>query len=125
MKNHVLRLIAALLLIVSFDAKSQSVKELFANSGVWADYGTPLSAAAYPEFKGRLTFTSWGNIEVAPNVWDWKRFDEVLTGAVADNMPIIFMVYTKMAAPQWLYTNGVPKVDETNASGVVTGYSPY
>ena len=125
MKNRVLQFIAAMLLFATIDAKSQSVKELFSNSGVWADYAGPLSAVTYPDFKGRLVNINWSDIEVKPDVWDWKEFDDDINQRVADNMPVIFMVYTRTAAPQWLYSNGVPKVDETNESGVVTGYSPY
>src|SRR4249919_3900964 len=104
MKNRVLQFIAALFLFASIDAKSQSVKENFANSGVWGDYGTPVSAAAYPEFKGRLVNINWSDIELQPNVWDWTEFDNDLTRRVADSMPVIFMVYTRMNAPQWLFS---------------------
>src|SRR5206468_4910390 len=56
---------------------------------------------------------------------NWTDFDSELTEKAADSLPIIFMVYTKQDAPDWLYSNGVPKVTEKDDAGNVTGYSPY
>lgn len=125
MKNPACYYIAVMFLLLSSPATSQSVNDIFSNSGIWSDYGKPLSASTYPEFKGRLVNVSWSDIETSPNVWNWTIFDEDISSHVADSMPVIFMVYTRMDAPQWLFSNGVPKVNETNESGLVVGYSPY
>lgn len=115
----------AMMLFVAATAKAQSVTELFANSGVWSDYGGVLSKQAYPEVKGRLVNIFWSDIEIKPNVWDWTAFDSDITVHAQDNMPVIFMVYTRMAAPDWIFSNGVPKVTETDNAGNYVGYSPY
>jgi hypothetical protein len=75
--------------------------------------------------RGRLCNYNWKDLEVAPNEWNWKEFDSDLTAHTQDGLPVIFMVYTKEDAPDWLYSNGVSKVIERNNNGDVTGYSPY
>src|ERR1700753_652803 len=125
MSNRISQLIAVLCLFISVAVKAQSVQEEFSNSGIWQDYGIPVSAKAYPEFDGRLVNCNWSDIEVAPNVWDWTIFDQDIEDHIADSMPVIFMVYTRMGAPDWIFSNGVPKVNETNDQGVSIGYSPY
>lgn len=127
MKNYVRQFFVLLFLVAAGSAKSQSqsVKDIFSNSGIWEDYGIPVSAKQYPEFKGRLVNINWSDIELAPNSWSWTAFDDDITKRVTDSMPVIFMVYTRMNAPQWIFSNGVPKVNETNASGASIGYSPY
>lgn len=67
----------------------------------------------------------WRDIEKAPNVWNWQAFDTDFTKHIEGDKPVIFMVYTGMNAPDWLFTNGVPKVNETDSKGNVTGYAPY
>lgn len=110
-----------LLLLSSLPGTSQSVKELFANSGIWQDYSYPvLSAKTYPEIRGRLVNIKWSELETLPNVWNWSVFDQDIKDHTADNMPVIFMVYTGMNAPQWLYTNGVPKVNISTGN-----YAPF
>lgn len=125
MTNRIRHLIAIVCLFIGLSAKTQSAKDVFSNSGIWQDYGIPVNAKTYPEFKGRLVNCSWSDIEIAPNVWDWTIFDQDINDHAADSMPIIFMVYTRMDAPAWIFSNGVPKVNETNEQGIVTGYSPY
>src|SRR5438105_5719007 len=95
------------------------------NPGIWQAFGDPLPADFYSEVRGRLCNFRWADIEPAPNVWDWSRFDSDLAVRAKDLLPIIFMVYTEQDAPDWLYTNGVTKVIETDALGNETGHSPY
>src|SRR5262245_44538351 len=92
--------ILVMFFFAAFSSRSQSVKELFANSGIWADYGIPVSAVNFPEFKGRLVNVNWSDIELQPNVWDWTVFDDDLVKRTTDSMPVIFMVYTRMNAPE-------------------------
>lgn len=84
-----------------------------------------MSPKNYPVIKGRLVNINWSDFEIAPDVWNWSVFDKDITDHIADSMPIIFMVYTRTSAPDWIFSNGVPKVVETNDLGAVTGYSPY
>ncbi|HRI20515.1 MAG TPA: hypothetical protein PLA68_06155, partial [Panacibacter sp.] len=51
--------------------------------------------------------------------------DSTLAVSANSDVPFIYMVYTKENAPEWLYTNGVPKVDERDSSGNITGHAPY
>lgn len=121
MKSRVGQCIAIMLLLVSISSSSQTLS----NSGIWQDYGAPLNPKTYPSIKGRLVNINWADFETAPDVWNWSIFDKDITDHIADSMPIIFMVYTRTSVPDWIFSNGVPKVTETNDLGVVTGYSPY
>ncbi len=118
--------IISILLFAVTTANSQSVKKLFGNSGIWGDYSSPpVMQSTCPWVKGRLVNVNWADIETAPNVWSWDAFDSDINQHIADSLPIIFMVYTDDHAPNWLYANGVPKVNETDNNGNIIGYSPY
>jgi Secretion system C-terminal sorting domain len=93
--------------------------------GIWQTFGEPLSKSQYPEMNGRLCNFLWKDLEVANNVWDWTAFDKDLTDRTKDGLPLIFMVYTKQDAPEWIYNEGVSKVAETDNNGKVLSYSPY
>ena len=125
MSNLIRQITTVALLLVANLANSQSAKDIFSNSGVWEDYGVPVKANTNPEFKGRLVNIAWADIEVSPNIWDWTVFDNDINDHIADGMPVIFMVYTGSNAPNWLYSNGVPKVNQMNSSGGSVGYCPY
>ena len=115
--------------IVSFitvqSANGQTAQQIFASAGIWQDYGMPLSAKSFPEFKGRLVNVNWADIETAPDTWDWEVFDSDINEHIIDDMPVILLVYTGMNAPNWIYSNGVPKVIETASDGSTDTYSPY
>ncbi len=121
MKNKHPNLLMGLFVFCSISAKSQTV----VNAGIWQTFGKPLVIATNPEIKGRLCNFYWRDLETSPGVWNWTSFDADLTSRTDDGLPVIFMVYTKEDAPDWLYTNGVPKVNEKDDAGVVTGYAPY
>src|ERR1700755_178248 len=103
MNNRTKQLFVLVCVFCSHYVFAQSAKEIFSNSGVWEDYGYPVNAEVYPEFKGRLVNINWADIEVSPNVWDWTEFDNDIEQHIADGMPVIFMVYTGGNAPNWLY----------------------
>lgn len=120
------RQVILLMLLCFFviSARAQTAQQVFSNSGIWGDYGEVVNSAAY-SLKGRLVNIPWRDIETSPNVWNWKVFDADITQHIDGDRPVIFMVYTGMNAPDWLFTNGVPKVTETDGKGKTTGYSPY
>ncbi|NNV55969.1 T9SS type A sorting domain-containing protein [Limnovirga soli] len=94
--------------------------------GTWQSTGAVLSKQRYPEIKGRLFNYNWKDIETAPGQWDWAGFDDELSQWAADSLPFIILIYTKEDAPDWLYTNGVPRVIERDPlTGEETGYAPY
>lgn len=113
------------LFFVSICANAQVADSIHYNYGIWQTFGSPISRQSYPEIKGRLCNFRWADLETAPNVWNWSDFDYQLSIRAQDTTPIIFMVYTKEDAPDWLFTNGVPKVMEYDANGQISGYSPY
>jgi len=79
-----------------------------------------------PELRGRLCNVAWKSIEPEPGVYTWDALDTVLYRTGADSLPLIFMVYTKEDAPDWLFTTGnVPRVVERNEVGDSVGYAPY
>jgi hypothetical protein len=125
--HHIQGLFIALTIcfIAVHPANSQTAKQMFSNSGIWQDYGMPLSNKNFPKIRGRLVNVNWSEIETAPNTWDWTIFDSDINQHVIDSLPIILLVYTGMNAPGWIYSNGVPKVLETDSSGNTNTYSPY
>ena len=123
MKNKLL-FSAILLLGILYDASSQ-IDTAILKFGTWQSFSGPLNKQTYPEIRGRLCNFYWQDIEPAPDVWSWTDFDNELSIRTADSLPVIFLIYTKEDAPDWLFQNGVPKVNEKDASGVVTGYWPY
>src|SRR5215831_15800068 len=118
-------LLSTLLSLIFLQTSAQGVDTSDDNSGIWQYLGQGLSKDDHPEVEGRLSNFRWADLEPQPNVWDWHELDSELTAKAADSLPIIFMVYTKEDAPDWLWTNGVPKVIETDDAGNVTGYAPY
>jgi len=119
-------LVAGILCATGFSAKSQSTAtEDALGPGIWHYFGNPVSESLYPIIDGRLCNFRWADIEPSNNTWDWTSFDQGLKNGTKDGLPVIFMVYTKEDAPQWIYSAGVPKVTETDNKGNVVGYSPY
>jgi hypothetical protein len=128
MGNHHIKgffITLAICFITIYPGRSQTAKQVFSNTGIWQDYGMPLNAKNYKEFNGRLVNVNWSEIETAPNKWDWSVFDSDINQHIADNMPVIILVYTGMNAPNWIFSNGVPKVIETASDGSTDTYSPY
>lgn len=111
-------------IVISFSAKSQ-LNTAEVAPGIWQTFGNPLSKSQYPVLNGRLCNFLWKDLEIANNVWDWTAFDKDLTERTKDGLPVIFMVYTKQDAPDWIYNEGVPKVAETDNKGQVLSYSPF
>jgi hypothetical protein len=112
-----------ILLTHSLNAQSSSYKK--ATPGIWQTFGNPVDRSQFPDVSGRLCNFLWRDIEPFNNEWDWTSFDKDLTDRTKDGLPVIFMVYTKEDAPDWIYSAGVPKVTETDNNGKVLGYSPY
>lgn len=117
-------LIAGITIILSISVRAQlTVQQI--SPGIWQTFGEPLNQSQYEYLNGRLCNFLWKDLEPSNNVWDWTAFDNDLTNRTKDGLPVIFMVYTKQDAPDWIYSNGVPKVTITDNSGSIIGYSPY
>lgn len=116
--------IACIAIYLTLSAKAQlSTQQV--GPGIWQTFGDPLNKSQYPVLSGRLCNFYWRDIEPSNNVWDWTAFDKDLQDRTKDGLPLIFMVYTKEDAPDWIYNAGVPKVTETDNKGKSVGYSPY
>ena len=124
MKNLYANVVATLLGLCCMNANAQ-VDTIDYNAGIWQYAGTTLSKTDHPIINGRLSNLRWADIEPSPNVWNWEELDSDFNSRAADSLPFIFMIYTKEDAPDWIFSNGVPKVIETDNLGNVTGYSPY
>src|SRR5437868_6095700 len=115
MKIHLPRFFMSILALCTFGANAQNL----VNPGIWQAFTNPLSSTQYPEIKGRLCNFYWRDIQTAPNTWNWTAFDNDLTSRSKDGLPVIFLVYVqgpKASAPDWLFTNGVPKVTTSTNS---------
>lgn len=124
MKNLYLSVLVVLCSIVCLHTNAQT-DTIHYKYGIWQTFGDPMSPSTYPEIQGRLCNFRWADLEPQKDVWDWTAFDSELTKRANDGLPIIFMVYTKQDAPEWIYNNGVPKVTEKDDKGNAVGYAPY
>src|SRR6186997_1640572 len=125
MKNRLICLCAIISTILSVPAIAQVTDLSKTNYGIWQSYGDPVSATINPEIRGRLCNFRWADIQPAPDKWVWKQFDSGLAIRATDGLPLIFMIYTEEDAPDWLYSNGVPKVAMKDKSGNTIAYTPY
>ncbi|CAN5501137.1 hypothetical protein BH10BAC2_BH10BAC2_28630 [soil metagenome] len=125
MKNQLICLCAFILAFMAVPAIAQVDNLSKTNYGIWQSFGDPVSSYVNPEVRGRLCNFNWSNLEPAPNKWYWKSFDSSLAARAIDGLPIIFMVYTEESAPEWIYSNGVPKVAQKDNKGNFLGYAPF
>ncbi|HRI20038.1 MAG TPA: SprB repeat-containing protein, partial [Panacibacter sp.] len=124
MRNRYTIIITVMLCLGIFRANAQSTDSSKINFGIWQSNAEKIKTVYY-EMNGRLTNFNWKDLEVAPDVWVWTEFDSTFASLAKDKLPFVFMIYTKEDAPDWLYTNGVPKVNEKDNAGNITGYAPY
>jgi hypothetical protein len=123
MKNQLPKFFMGLIALCTFSANAQNL----INPGIWQAYTSPLSITQYPEIRGRLCNFYWRDIQTSPTAWNWTAFDADLAARAKDGLPIIFMVYVRGPqgdAPDWLFTNGVPKVIIKDTRGNVIATSP-
>lgn len=121
-RTTILLLIGLYVFAVPRSTAAQTTDSIL-NFGVWQTYGDPMDITQYPEIKGRLCNVNWKDLEVANNIWVWDTLDNDLAARVKDSLPVIFLVYTEEGAPDWLYSSGVPKVEQ-NDNGIIS-YCPY
>src|SRR5206468_12529301 len=124
MRNYLLNLLG-ILCLSPICVTAQVTDTANYNSGIWQTFGDPFPSSKYPEIKGRLCNFNWKDLETAPGVWYWTAFDSDLINRTKDGLPVIFLVYTRENAPDWLYTNGVRKVVIKDTEGNEIGYSPH
>ncbi|HNP22654.1 MAG TPA: hypothetical protein PKM63_07130 [Panacibacter sp.] len=93
--------------------------------GVWG--GGNYSAtdmSQYPYLKGWYIVYQWKQLEPEKDKFDWDYFDNQMKFAASHNLSIGFMVWVGPHSPEWLYSNGVPKVT-TNTKKKLADYPWY
>ena len=97
--------------MVGLGRRAPAVNDCLSACGTWQHYGgNQVTHAQCPPLRGRLAKSQWADIETNNNVWDWTDLDSQITAAVDAGVSVGVMIHTGMAAPSWLYSNGVPSV---------------
>ena len=94
--------------------------------GVW-DRGSSFDPKDYPFLKGLAFNEKWAEIEKKPGHFDWSGLDQALETAVRRNQFIYLSLGVGPDAPEWIYTQGVPRVycdDQIHDSWPVYPYYP-
>ncbi|MEP6844891.1 MAG: T9SS type A sorting domain-containing protein [Panacibacter sp.] len=125
MKSQLICLCAFTLVIMVVPAYTQVTDLSKTNYGIWQTFGDPVSSSINPEIRGRLCNFRWADLEPTQGQWQWKQFDSSLAVRAEDGLPVIFMVYTEEDAPQWVYSNGVPRVAQKDKKGSLISYTPF
>lgn len=77
--------------------------------GVW-DRGSSFDPKDYPYLKGIAFNEKWADLEKQPGVFDWSVLDNAMKAAVSRNQFIFLSLGVGPDAPEWIYTQGVPRV---------------
>ncbi len=67
----------------------------------------------FPFVKGVFVALVWSKLEPKPGQFDWKYFDDTMSGYAKAGFYIQFMVWVGENSPRWIYDNGVPEVKTT------------
>jgi hypothetical protein len=78
--------------------------------GVW-DRGSSFDPKDYPFLKGLAFNQDWADVEKKPGVFDWSTLDQAMENAVKRNQFLYLSLNVGPDAPQWVYTQGVPRVE--------------
>ncbi len=85
-----------------------------AGNGIYGVWGggdiDSTSISKYPFFKGWYIRAFWKQLEPEKDRFDWSFLDAQFKFAADHNLAIGFMVWVGPLSPEWLYSNGVPKV---------------
>lgn len=84
--------------------------------GIWGIWGTGVSTADKPWYKGQVVAIGWEEIELADNSFDWTALDRLINEVVEKDLYVMVMVYTGRRNPGWIYQAGVPEV-QSNYKG--------
>lgn len=79
-------------------------------AGIWGIWGSDVSKAGRPWYKGHLITVDWAEIEPADNQFDWTKLDQRITKVAREGLYVMVMVYTGSQNPEWIYEAGVPRV---------------
>ncbi len=94
--------------------------------GVW-DRGSSFDPKDHPFLKGLAFNEKWADVEKQPGIFDWSTLDQAMDTAVRRNQFIYLSLGAGPDAPEWIYTQGVPRVycnDQIHDSWPVYPYYP-
>lgn len=94
----------------------------------WAGFFTnckneKIDTERFPFIKGAADRVKWADIETSPEVYDWSKMDAQIHNAVEGKNYYYFVLWTGPHSPEWIYEQGVPKVDVNGGKG--KEYFPY
>ncbi len=83
--------------------------------GVWGIWGGErVSTEGRPWFKGVVVTSEWNRIEPQPGEFSWDALDRKVRDVVDKGLTVMIMIYHGHKVPEWVYDQGVPRV-ETDA----------
>ena len=77
--------------------------------GVWGD--ASFDPKNHPFLKGVACTLVWEQVENKPGLFDWSALDQAMDTAVGRNQFIFLSINVGPDAPEWIYTQGVPRVE--------------
>jgi len=78
--------------------------------GVW-DRGSSFDPKDHPFLKGLAFNEKWASVEKQSGIFDWSTLDQAMDTAVRRNQFIYLSINVGPDAPEWIYTQGVPRVE--------------
>ena len=126
MKKIIISFINAfsILLCISSSIHAQEVRPpwvgFYASS--WSS-NLGINSTQYPFVKGISGRIQWSDLEPSEGVFDFSTLDADINNAVNGGFYYYFVMWSGPHAPEWIYNNGVPKVDVVGSSG--KPYFPY
>lgn len=91
-------------------------------TGIWGIWGTGVSTADKPWYKGQVVAIGWEEIEPSDNVFDWAALDRLINEVVEKDLYVMVLVYTGRRNPAWIYPAGVPEVKSNYRDGSSFAY---
>lgn len=90
--------------------------------GIWSIWGSGVSKAGRPWYKGHVIAVGWEEIETADNRFNWTKLDKKIDATASQDLYIMVLVYTGNQNPEWLYATGVPRVETNYKNGSSYAY---
>jgi hypothetical protein len=78
--------------------------------GVW-DRGSSFDPKDYPFLKGLAFNQKWADVEKQPGVFNWSALDDAMDTAAKRGQFIYLSLNVGPDAPNWIYGQGVPRVE--------------
>jgi len=89
--------------------------------GIWCWYSTGgapnkwngkiEATETYSNMRGVPIVVGWNELEPKEGVYNWDLIDDIIKKAAANNKYVFTLLWLNPTEPDWLYENGVPKVE--------------